>query len=60
MSLQSIAAQFQAQLLKRDHAAANAMLRAYGSAWKAIRDDLNALLSKIKAAQAAGQTVNQS
>lgn len=59
MSLQTVAAHFQAQLLKRDSTAANAMLRAYGSAWQSIRKDLDLLLKKIAEQKAAGLDVNQ-
>src|SRR5262245_45568072 len=57
MSLQTTAAELQATLLRREQAAANAMIRAYAAGWRAIRADLDSLVRRIESMRAAGEII---
>ncbi len=58
MTLYTDAERFRRALLRHEREAANDLVRAYGESWKRIKKQLDALLLKMEAAQAAGQDVS--
>ncbi len=56
--LQRLAAVFRRALLRRERAAADGMVRAYGTAWRRIETRLQALLGEIAAAEERGEDVS--
>lgn len=60
MSIQQIAAEFSRRLRERERAAITELLRAWAIAYGRIEFELDALLMRIEAAIAAGETVTES
>ena len=54
----AVAAQFKAELLRRERAAASRLVRAYGQAWQQIQVELKHLTDQIEAARIAGEEVS--
>lgn len=58
--LERASQRFRSQLLRKDAAAANAMVQAYGGAWQRIRERLDGLTTQIDEARKSGQPVSMS